>query len=112
MQVYKPRDSSHCIIGMESGKDKMSCYRSPDRHPGCFLISYFPEEYDIGILAHEISACKGKVIARLLIDLCLREKAELILDRIFDGNNISLKDVYFPQCSVHGGGFTAAGRSR
>ena len=94
---------------MQRRHDEVPGHCGMKRRQGRVGIANFADENDIGILAENGAECPGKGEAGFLVDLNLANAIDLVLDGIFDGDNV---DRFLPdlihQC-IEGCRLSAAG---
>src|SRR5690606_7784130 len=74
-----------------------------------FEITDFANHDDIGVLAQDGAQCICKGQINSGIDLCLADAWQVILDRVFDCQNIGGRSVQAPQRRIQGGGLATSG---
>ena len=72
-------------------------------------IAHFTDHDDVRVLAQDRAQRTGKAESDLLVHLNLVDAFQLVLDRLFHGNDFVGTGVQLGQCGVQGGGFTRAG---
>ncbi len=78
---------------------------------GCFNVTHFADHDHVGILSNNRSECRGKRQSNLGFGLDLIDPLELVLDRVFDGDDLSIGCVDLMQRRIERGAFTASGRA-
>ena len=89
----------------------MAGQRRLDGDLGGLGVADFADHDDVGILAHDRAQAVGEGQTDLRIDMDLVDAAQLILDRIFDGNDFFAGIVDLLQRAVKRCRFAAAGRA-
>ena len=82
------------------------------RNLGGLAVADFTDKDNVGILTYDGGKAVFKRVSRVLIDLCLRNTGEMILNWIFNGNNFNTGFLarFFQEC-IGCGCFPRAGRS-
>jgi hypothetical protein len=76
------------IVGVKRREDEMPGLRSLHRDLRGLGVTNLADQNDVGILAKNRPQCAGKRQLDLVVDLCLIDAGNLILDRIFDGDDV------------------------
>ena len=90
----------------------MTGQRGLNRNLGGFVITNLTDHNDVRVLAHDGTQPRGKAEADLGFDVDLVDTAQLVLDRVLDGNDLFVGRVDFVQSPVQCGRLSAPGRSR
>ena len=87
----------------------MAGERGADGDVGGLAVADFAHHDDIGILADDVAQAAGEGEADLRIDVDLVDAVHLVLDRIFDGDDLLVGQVDAFERRIERGGLAAAG---
>ena len=96
---------------MQRAKHKVTGQRCLNRVFGSLEITNLTDQYDIWIVSQDASQRMSKGESDLLVDLDLVDPFQLILDRVFGGNNFDVRSVDFDQTTVQRRRFSRTGRT-
>ena len=91
--IDKPGHGAKRIIGMQGGKDEVAGKRGLNRDFGSFTVPDFAHHHDIRVLSENRAQPAGEGQVDLRIDLNLSDTMQLILNRVFDGDDIARRSV-------------------
>ena len=97
------------VVGVNGGEDQVAGERGVDGDLGGFLIADFADHDLIGIVPQDGAEAAREGQALLLVDRDLRDALELILDGIFDGDDLVFVVLDLAQRGVERGGFAGTG---
>src|ERR1700739_2736366 len=99
------------IVGVDGGEDEVSGQRGVDGDLGGFLVADFADEDLVGIVAQNRAKAAGKRQALLFIYRNLGNAADLVFDRVLDGDDFVFVALDLIERGVERGGFAGAGRA-
>src|SRR5262249_54933579 len=85
--------------------------RGLDGNLGGFEIAHFADEDDVRVLPQKASQGAGKGHALLGVNLALDQSVDVVLDRVFGGQDLGVDLVERVERRVERGGFSRAGRA-
>src|SRR5580658_3704354 len=97
------------VVGVDSGEDEVAGERGVDGDLRGLGVADFADEDLVGVVAEDRAqaACEGEAL--FLVDWDLSDAADLVLDRVFDGDDLVLFGLDLVERGVERGGFTGAG---
>ena len=78
---------------MHRAKNQVACKRRADRDVGGFKIADLADHDHIRILPHDVTQSRGERQTDLRIDMDLIDAVHLVLDRIFNGDDLAIRDI-------------------
>src|SRR5205823_9838664 len=87
--IDKPCYCTWRIIRMERAKDQMARKSGPDRNVGSLEIANLSDHDDVGILTDDVTQSRSECKTDLRIHVDLIDAIHLILDRIFDRDDLA-----------------------
>jgi hypothetical protein len=97
------------IVGVDGGEDEMAGEGGVDGDLRGFLVTDFADEDLVGVMAEDGTQAAGEGEAFFLVDGNLGDAANLVLDRVFDGDDLVFVAFDFVEGGVESGGFSGAG---
>ena len=94
---------------MDGGEDEVAGERGVDGDLRGLGVADFADEDLVGIVAEDGAQAAGEGEALLLVDGNLRDAADLVLDRVFDGDDLVFFALDLVERGVEGGGLAGAG---
>ena len=88
----------------------MPCESRLNSNLGGFPVTYFTDKNYVRVLTDDGSKSLGKGEVYLCIDLNLADPFDLVLNRIFNGNDVDVGLVNGGKGRIEGSGFSASGR--
>src|SRR5674476_425819 len=89
----------------------MASKRGLDSDLGGFAIAHFANHDDVRVLAQDRAQGVGKAQPNLRVNLDLVDAFKLVLNRLFNGDNLEGVGIEFRERGVEGGGFARTGRA-
>src|SRR5258708_5865748 len=108
--MQETADHVEDVVGMYRGEHQMSGQRGLHRDLRGFRIANLAHHDLIRVMAQDGSQAARKGESFLLVHRDLQDARKLILDRVFDGDDLVPAIVDFREDRVQRGGFSAAGR--
>src|SRR4051812_34828161 len=97
------------IVGVDGGEDEVASQSGVDGDLGGFLVTDFADEDLVGVVAEDGAQAAGEGEAFFLVYRDLGDTADLVFDRVFDGDDLVFVALDFIEGGVEGGGFAGAG---
>ena len=110
-QVDEARDGRRCVIGVQRGQDQVAGLRRLQGDSGRLLIADLADQHDVRILAQDRAQPRGERHPGPRVDLDLVDPLQLVLDRVFDRDDVLDRRFDPVQRRVQGRGLAAAGRA-
>src|SRR5947207_10102843 len=107
--VHKPGDRARRVVRVQRGKNQMAGQRRLHGNLGGLLIANFADENHIGIVAQNRAQSARESQPGLFRDLNLIDAFELILDRVFNGDDFADRVIDLVERRVKSRGLAAAG---
>ena len=101
--VDHPRHGAGGVVGVERAEHKMARERRLDAHLGGFGVAHLPHQDHVGGLPQHGSDDPREIEADLVLDLHLVDAGEVILDRIFGGDDLGVGAVELVERGVERG---------
>src|SRR6185369_4817054 len=109
--VGEARDGARGVVGVQRGKDQVAGQRGAYGDVGGFAVADLADHDDVGILADDVPQSAGEGQPDLRIDVDLVDAVHLVFHRIFDGDDLLVRQVDAFERGVERGGFTAVGKT-
>ncbi len=97
------------VVGVDGGEDEMAGESGVDGDLSGFGVADFADQNLVGVMAQDRTQTAGEGEAFLFVDGDLSDAADLVFDRVFDGDDLVFVALDFVQRGVEGGGLTGAG---
>ncbi len=97
------------VVGVDGGEDKVAGERGVDGDLRRLLVANFADQDLVGVVAQNGAQAAREGEALLLVDGNLRDAANLVFDRIFDGDDLVFVALDLVERGVERGGFAGAG---
>ena len=108
--VGQPRHRRRRIVGVQRRQHEVAGLRGLHRDAGGLLVADFADQDHVGVLAQDRAQRARERQLDLLVDLRLVDARQLVLDRIFDGDDVGALGLQRHQRRAERGGLAAAGR--
>src|SRR5690242_757617 len=108
--VDEAADDVGHVVGVDGGEDQVPGESGLDGDLGGFLVANFADHDFVGVVAQDGAQAAGESEAFFLVDGNLGDALELILDGIFDGNDLVLVAFDFVNGGIQRGGLAGSGR--
>ncbi len=96
---------------MQRAQDEMTRERSANGNLSGFRITDFADKDDVGILSEDVSQALREGETDLRLHLDLPDPRQLVLDRVFNRQDVAVLLVQFLERSVEGRRLATAGRT-
>jgi len=107
--VQEAGDGADAVVRVEGREDEMPGLGGAHSDLRRFGIADFADEHDIGVVSEDRAEAAGEGEADLLARLDLDDAFELVLDRVFDGDDFAALVIGVGEGGIEGCGFAAAG---
>src|SRR6185369_8220892 len=108
--VEEAPDDVHNVVCVNGGKHQVAGKGSVDSDLRSFSVADFADHDLVGIVTQDGTQTTGKCQALFLINGNLHNAANLVLDRVFDGDELVFFALDLIQSGVQGGRLAGAGR--
>src|SRR6267154_2395677 len=109
--VDKAADYVGDVVGVNSGKDQMAGERGLNGNLSGFLVANFADHDLVGIVAQDGTQAAREGQTLFFVDGNLRDASKLVLDGIFNGDDLVFVGFDFIYGGVQSGGLAGAGWS-
>ncbi len=88
--VQQTGNTRRRAVGVQRREHQVTGQRGLNGDTAGFQVTHLTDHDDIRVLTHDGAQCPGEVQADGRLDLNLIDALELILDRVFDGDDLAL----------------------
>ncbi|MNF43916.1 hypothetical protein D3C84_250170 [compost metagenome] len=110
--VHQPGDGADGAVGVQGGQHQVTGERRLHGDLGGFLVADLADHHHVRVLAQDGAQAAGEGHVDLGVDLGLADALDVVLDRVFDGEDVARAVVEGDQAGVEGGGLARAGGAR
>ena len=100
VHVEEAGDAADRIVGVKGAENQVTGEGGTNGNFGRFIVAHFADHDDVRITAEETAEKVGEGVADLGLDRALVHPGQLVLDRVFDGENAALLGVESGEKSV------------
>ncbi len=109
-QITQAHNGAKGIVGMQTGEHQVAGLGCAHGLGRGFFVANFTDQNHVRILAQKAADRTGKINPGFVVHFHLADQGHLVLNRIFDGEDVFFHGVDAPQHTVQTGGLAATRR--
>ena len=99
------------VVGVQCAKYQVTGERRLNAHRGGLVVTHFADQDHVGCLTQHRANNQREVQADLVPDFYLVDPRQIVLDRVFGGNDLAVGSIEFVECRVERGRLAGTGRA-
>src|ERR1700733_3426990 len=99
------------VVGVDGGEDQMAGERGVDGDLGSFVVADFADQDLVRVVTQDRAQAAGKREALFLVHRNLGDPADLVFDRVLDGDDLVFVALDFVERGVERGSFAGTSRA-